>query len=152
MENTYSNEIIKRLGISAQIDKCEIIFKVFLEESNIKIHDEMTLLKSIKIFLLREEKAVRASNKGSRIPNYDCLTLSIITCSLASRYGYEVSICRPNSLPRYFHSMILRSNGVSFKIAGKSKHNGFKKLSIKSVVRRLTLLNALITPLEKIIA
>lgn len=152
MENLYSNEIINWLGISAQIDTCERLFKLFIKKKNIKIENEVTLLKSIKLFLLREEKTIRANNKGSHIPNYDCLTLSIIICALASRYGYEVYIGRPNTLSRYFHSLIIRKNGMLFKIAGKSRHYDAQKLSVDDVVKRLIFFNTLIVPFEKCIS
>jgi hypothetical protein len=147
MQN-YSTQIEEALNLGCTIDGCKKLFDNFIKNQSLKIKTETELLKIIKVFLHRKKIAVQKNNHNSALRNRDCLTLSIITCLLAARYGYPVSIGKPDPLSRYFHSVIITSEGKMFKIAGKSSWYGFKEMKPERVVKRLKLFNPIISSVD----
>lgn len=141
----YPSKLEKSLNLGSAIDGCKRLFDLFLIEHSVIIKTESKLLETIKIFLHRKKKVVRKLNSTNVLCNGDCLTLSIITCLLANKYGYYVTIGKPKPLFSYFHSMIITSEGKMFKVAGKKSNYKFQRMEVNRVIWRFKLINPIIT-------
>ena len=141
----YSSRLEKSLNLSSPIDGCKKLFDLFLIEQSIIIKTEVKLLETIKLFLHRKKHIVRSLNSANTLRNGDCLTLSIITCLLASKYGYYVTIGKPKPMLSYFHSVIITSEGKMFKVAGKRSDYEFHEMGVSRVIWRFQIIYPIIT-------
>lgn len=137
MGNTYGFKLEDILDISPEINQCEEIFLKFVKINKFKTNNELSFLRALKIFLHRNEPSVRLKTEGSIIRNYDCLSMAVIACCIASRSGYDVKIARPDIISRYFHSVLVTSNNKMFKLTGKRKDYGFKIMTHDTIRKRL---------------
>ncbi len=150
MENKYAMEIEEILQITPQIDECNNFFHKFIEEKEVDISKEINFLSEIKRFLILKEKDIRKINSKSKIRNYDCLTLAIIACLVASRNHFYIKIGRPELISRYYHTVLITSENKMFKLTGKRKNYGFKELKVDTIIKRLHTWNPLFSFLDKI--
>lgn len=133
----YPEVLERALDVSNIIDLLERQLDRFLDVRLISLKSELATLRAIKLFVHQEEKQIRAVTSKSIVSGFDCLTLSVIACLLAHRKGYDTKIGRPDVVTRYFHSLVLKSDGVLFKVAGRNRSYPVKELSPHDVVRRL---------------
>ncbi len=153
---SYSEELEKTLAVKEIVDEIEKEFDIFLKkkkEENIEIKNEIDALRLIKLFIMNydEQKKIKSITSKSILSGVDCLTLSIITCLLAKRKGYNTKIGRPDKITRYFHSLIIRPNGEMFKVAGKSRNYKVKEMEINDVISRLKTIKSVINKIDSIV-
>lgn len=133
----YHFSIIEKLNILEGVSNCKRYFQSFVEKRRVNISDEEKLLTALKRFFILEKKAIRKITHKSKIKNYDCLTLSVIACCIANEYGYSVRIGRPKMLSRYYHSVLITSTRVMFKLTGKRRDYDFLELTPEQVTKRM---------------
>lgn len=134
---SYSENLEKTLEIGDVANELEKEFDIFLQNNKFDLKNELGALRAIKLFIYREEEKVRAITSQSVLSGFDCLTLSIITCLIANRKGYNVKIGRPDKISRYFHSLIIKQDGEMFKIAGRNRNYPVKEMKVDEVIARL---------------
>lgn len=137
------------------MDELEKEFDVYLQEKNTEIKSELDALRFIKLFIYRDydgQEKIKSITSKSILSGVDCLTLSIITCLLAKRKGYDVKIGRPDKITRYFHSLIIRPNGEMFKAAGKNRNYQVKEMEINDVISRLKSIRPAINKIDSMVA
>lgn len=149
-EISYSEELELSLEIGTVVDQLVTEFDGFLERNNLTPTNELGMLRAIKIFIYREEKRVREITTESIISGFDCLTLSIITCLIAHRKGYNTTIGRPDNITRYFHSLIIKQDGEMFKVAGRNRNYPIKEMDAEDVIARLKAIGPVINTVDKI--
>lgn len=154
----YPDELEKLLGVSEIVNKLEADFDLFVKEKeeewemrrenredkiNERLNEddkedpELRTLRLIKAFMAKKKDGINRITEESPLKGYDCLTMSIITCLLANRKGYQVKIGRPDKFSRFFHALIVRGSGSMFKIAGRSRNYEVKVMDTSDVSRRL---------------
>lgn len=148
--DTYPSTLEEELDLPFIMQKIEKIFNQFIINKNESFKNEIHTLSLIKAFLFEEQKEIQIITKGTQVQNFDCLTMSIITCILAHKKGYTTVIARPTLISRYFHTVILRSNGTIFKVAGKRTKYNAKFLTVDEVTERLKHFNYIITPINRV--
>ena len=136
---SYSDELEKTLAVKEIVDELEKELDIFLQHKDKggAIKNELDTLRLIKLFIYREQDKIMATTSQSTLSGFDCLTLSIITCLLAKRKGYDVKIGRPDKISRYFHSLIIKQDGEMFKVTGKNRKYDVIEMKINDVVARL---------------
>lgn len=148
---SYPEELEKTLEAKGLIDLLENDFNKYLqEESGIEIRSELTVLKLIKLYIYKNREKIKSITEGSVLSGFDCLTLSIITCLLANRKGYQIKIGRPDKIIKHFHSLLVRSNGEMFKIAGKDTNYSAKVMEAGDIIDRLKYIKPIINTVDLI--
>jgi hypothetical protein len=138
-ERIYPEQLEGKLGLSQAIDQIEAEFDKYkdgAQQENTR-ENELDTLRSIKVFLYRNKNKILEIIKDTQLPGFDCLSMSVITCILAYRKGYEVKIGRPDKLSRYLHALIIMKDGNMFKVAGKSRNYKVESMTVEEVAKRL---------------
>lgn len=149
----YPDELENKLEAKEAVDELENKFDIFLQQNNKEIKSEHDALRLIKLFIYRDhnsQERIKSIVSESILSGADCLTLSIITCLLAKRKGYDVKIGHPDKISRYFHSLIIRQNGEMFKVAGKSRDYGVVEMKTEEVVNRLKKIKPVMEAIDSI--
>lgn len=152
---SYPDELESRLEVKEIIDELENEFDIFLQQNNKEIKSEHDALRLIKIFIYRDyglQERIKSITAESILSGVDCLTLSIITCLLAKRKGYDVKIGHPDRITRYLHSLIIRQNGEMFKIAGKSRNYKVVEMKTEEVIDRLKKIKPVMDAIDSVVA
>jgi len=149
-KESYPEELEKTLKINEVVNQLENEFDLFLQNNKLNPKNELDTLRAIKLFIYREQEKVRAITSESILSGFDCLTLSIITCLIAHRKGYDTKIGRPDKITRHFHSLIIKEDGEMFKVAGKNRNYSVKEMRIDDVIARLKRIGPIINTVNNV--
>ena len=141
---SYSEQLETRLNAGLVLNQLVEAFDDFFARRKISKLDELTTLRLIKVFLHEEKGAIKDICAGSILSHRDCLTLSVMTCLLAGRRGFQVKIGRPEKISRYFHSLITRKNGEIFKVSGSDRNHKAKEMNVDEVLDRFKYIHPII--------
>ncbi len=141
------NDLEETFGCAGQIDELERRFDDYCRKKSWTNKGPRHLLQEIKIFLHAERPFRENLFRNSRLPNSDCLTLSILGSCLARRKGVNATVAVPRGLSRAFHAAIVyESSGAQnvFIIAGRGTYKNPREISPREASVRLKITSPLL--------
>ncbi|MFA5871370.1 MAG: hypothetical protein WC858_01480 [Parcubacteria group bacterium] len=115
-EKTYSEQLEDGLSIGPIIDELENNFDEYLGKGGIENVDEAELFDKIKHFMRDEKENIQALFNGSKLANWNCFTVSAMTCLLANRKGFNIKIGKSRAVGEKLYTFLVGENNKIYRV------------------------------------